>query len=331
MKVTRLNGLKMFDDLPERPVIFIVGPTASGKTDLSIKLADLLDTEIISADSRYFYKGMDIGTDKPSPEELKRIKHHMIDIANLDETVSVAQFKDRAAQIISELHHQKKIPVVVGGTGLYVHALLKNWSMPELEADQQLRDELEKYADLYGKKRLYDFLSKVDPVSAEAIDYQNVRRTIRAVEVILKTGKTFSSQRNKNELIYSTKMIGILWDRNTLYERIDKRIDAMIAGGLVDEVKRIKQEGFSKNLPAMSAIGYREIADYLDGTITLDEAIMMMRRNSRTFVRRQSNWFKVDDPTIRWFDGRNLDITEVWQYLRSEYGWTLPRSKQTHI
>lgn len=308
----------------EQPVIFIIGPTASGKTSLSIQLAKRFDSEIISADSRYFYRKMDIGTAKPSNEELGKVKHYLIDIADPDETVSVAEFKQTVTEIISTLHQRKKIPFVVGGTGQYIHAIIKNWKMPEIEADQKLRTILEKFAEEHGKLRLFEFLEKFDPDSARIIDYRNVRRTIRAVEVMLKTGQKFSTQRSKESSPFSKKIIGIHWTREVLYQRIDQRIEMMIENGFIDEVRTLLELNYSPKLPSMSAIGYREIVAFIRGEITLDEAIVLMKRNSREYVRRQANWFKVNDPEIKWFEGNNLNLLNIVDYLISEHGWIRP-------
>ncbi|PKO07675.1 MAG: tRNA (adenosine(37)-N6)-dimethylallyltransferase MiaA [Chloroflexi bacterium HGW-Chloroflexi-3] len=308
----------------KKPVIFIVGPTASGKTDLSVQLATILNTEIISADSRYFYRMMDIGTAKPDAEEMANIKHHMIDIADPDKTISVAIFKQQVTEIIANMHQETKIPIVVGGTGQYVHAILHNWEMPELKSDQQLRELLENYAEQFGKLKLYEFLQKVDPEAAKIIDFRNLRRTVRAIEVMLKTGHRFSEQRRKNASIYTQKIIGISWDRVGLYQRIDDRIDKMIENGVIEEVRRLLDFGYSSNLPSMSAIGYRELAGYVQGENTLDEAVILMKRNSRTYVRRQANWFKANDPNIVWFEGDELDSRKVIEYIQSESGWIQP-------
>lgn len=305
----------------EQPVIFVVGPTASGKTGLSVQLAKFFGSEVISADSRYFYRKMNIGTAKPYEEELDSVKHYMIDIAEPDETLSVAEFKQMVTEIISKIHQQKKIPIVVGGTGQYIHALLNNWGMPEIESDHKLRNILENYAKLYGKMRLFEFLEKFDPDSARIIDYRNLRRTIRAVEVMLKTGQKFSDQRSKKASPYSKKIIGIHWNREVLYQRIDDRIEMMIKNGFIDEVRLLLDLGYSTDIPSMSAIGYREIAAFIHGEISLDEACVLMRRNSRQYVRRQANWFKENDPEIKWFDGESLEIRHVVNYLISDQNW----------
>lgn len=308
----------------QKPVIFIVGPTASGKTNLSIKLAITLNTEIISADSRYFYRKMDIGTAKPDANELANIKHHMIDIANPDETISVAIFKQQVTEIITNMHQESKIPIIVGGTGQYIHAILHNWEMSELASDKRLREILENYATLYGKLKLYEFLQKIDPEAAKIIDFRNLRRTVRAIEVIMKTGHRFSEQRRKEASIYNQKIIGIRWDRSILYQRIDHRIETMIQNGFIEEVRRLLDLGYSSDLPSMSAIGYRELAGYIKGENTLDEAIMLMKRNSREYVRRQANWFKANDPNIKWFEGDELDYRKIVDYIKSETGWIKP-------
>jgi tRNA dimethylallyltransferase len=307
-----------------KPVIFIVGPTASGKTNLSIQLAKVLNTEIISADSRYFYRHMNIGTAKPVLSEMDGVIHHMIDIVEPDETLSVAVFKEMVEEKISTIHKSRQIPLIVGGTGQYIHSILKNWEMPEIEADYPLRKFLEDYAKEFGKQKLYSFLDKVDPVGAGLIDYHNVRRTIRAVEVMMKTGYKFSDQRKSNKSPYSMKIIGINWDRQELYKRIDQRIEVMLENGLIEEVKKLLTLGFTKELPSMSAIGYREIAAYINEEISLDEAKILMRRNSRTYVRRQANWFKENDPTIKWFDAKRLDVPNIIEYLHSDTGWLIP-------
>ncbi|PKO10700.1 MAG: tRNA (adenosine(37)-N6)-dimethylallyltransferase MiaA [Chloroflexi bacterium HGW-Chloroflexi-2] len=308
----------------EKPVIFIVGPTASGKTTLSIQLATILNTEVISADSRYFYRMMDIGTAKPDENEMGNIKHHMINIADPDETISVAVFKEQVTEIIAKMHQESKIPIVVGGTGQYIHAILHNWEMPELESDHELRELLENYAERFGKLKLYEFLQKVDPEAAKIIDFRNLRRTVRAIEVMLKTGYRFSEQRKQQASCYSQKIIGIRWDRSVLYQRIDGRIEKMIENGFIEEVRRLIDLGYSSKLPSMSAIGYRELAGYIQGENSLEEAIILMKRNSRTYVRRQSNWFKDNDPNIKWFESDGLDYRIVVDYIKSEGGWIKP-------
>lgn len=315
----------MWDREFPKPVLFLVGPTASGKTRLSLDVAGYLQTEIISADSRYFYRNMNVGTAKPTIEERNKIPHHLIDVAEPNETISVAEFKDRVENIITSLHERQKIPIVVGGTGQYIHSIIHNWSMPQIEPDQNLRLVLEEYSFKNGKEKLHNFLQKIDPEASRFIDYQNVRRTIRAIEVILKTGKKFSDLRQSSLSTYSYKIFGIHWDREELYKRIDTRIDEMMENGFIEEVINLQKKGYTSKTPAMSAIGYREILYYLHGHCTLPEAITLMRRNTRQFVRRQANWFKANDPSIRWFDGKNLHSQEVIRFLNSDEGWIKPK------
>jgi tRNA dimethylallyltransferase len=196
--------------------------------------------------------------------------------------------------------------------------------MPELESDHELRELLENYAERFGKLKLYEFLQKVDPEAAKIIDFRNLRRTVRAIEVMLKTGYRFSEQRKQQASCYSQKIIGIRWDRSVLYQRIDGRIEKMIENGFIEEVRRLIDLGYSSKLPSMSAIGYRELAGYIQGENSLEEAIILMKRNSRTYVRRQSNWFKDNDPNIKWFESDGLDYRIVVDYIKSEGGWIKP-------
>jgi tRNA dimethylallyltransferase len=288
---------------PKLPLILIVGPTAVGKTELAIQLAERLNGEIISADSRLFYRGMDIGTAKPSREELLRVPHYLIDIVNPDETLSLAVFQQKAKDIIADIHARGKLPFLVGGTGQYVRAVTQGWTPPEVTADERLRDELEKLKDEKGANWLHDRLAQVDPESAQKIDARNVRRTIRALEVILATGRKFSKQRGQSDSPYHLITIGLTRPRPELYERVDQRIDAMFANGFVDEVKGLlaAPRGYLPTLPSMSAIGYRECIRVVNDEWNIEQAKVEIRRATRIFVRRQANWFKESDPNIIWF------------------------------
>ncbi len=283
------------------PLILIVGPTAVGKTEIAIQLAERLNGEIVSADSRLFYRGMDIGTAKPSREEQARAPHHLIDIANPDETLSLAVFQQKATEAIAEIHARNKLPFLVGGTGQYIRAVTQGWNPPEVKPNEQLRNELEREKDENGIDWLHDKLRRLDPDAAEKIDPRNFRRTIRALEVIMTTGKKFSEQRGQNESPYRLITIGLTRPREELYRRVDERIESMYANGLMDEVKSLIAHGYSPSLPTMSAIGYRECVQALEGQITVEEAKQLARRATRVFVRRQANWFKESDPNILWF------------------------------
>jgi tRNA dimethylallyltransferase len=295
----------------KHPLVLIVGPTAVGKTELAIQLAEKLNGEIISADSRLFYRGMDIGTAKPSRAELARVPHFLIDIVNPDETLSLAVFQQKAKDIIADIHGRGKLPFLVGGTGQYVRAVTQGWTPPEVTADERLRDVLEKLKEERGLEWLHDRLAQLDPEAAVKIDARNVRRTIRALEVILTTGRKFSDQRGQVDSPYHLITIGLTRPRPELYQRVDERIDAMFANGFVDEVKGLLEKGYSPTLPSMSAIGYRECVSVAKGLLTEDQAKVEMRRVTRIFVRRQANWFKESDPNIMWFgmeDGVGKDI-----------------------
>jgi tRNA dimethylallyltransferase len=294
----------------KQPLILIVGPTAVGKTELAIQLAEQLSGEIISADSRLFYRGMDIGTAKPSKAELARISHHLIDIVDPDETLSLAVFQQKAQGIITEIHSRKKLPFLVGGTGQYIRAVTEGWTPPKVTPNESLRDVLEKLKEERGINWLHDKLRGLDPTSADKIDARNYRRTIRALEVIFTTGRKFSEQRGQGNSPYHLISIGLTRPREELYRRVDERIDMMFANGFIDEVKSLLSQGYSPDLPSMSAIGYRECAKVAKGELTIEQARAEMKRVTRSFVRRQANWFKESDPQIRWFNPGNQNVIE---------------------
>jgi len=283
------------------PLLVLVGPTAVGKTELSIQLAGRLGGEIVSADSRLFYRGMDVGTAKPSREEQERAPHHLIDVADPDESWSLALFQQRAQEAIASIYARRKLPLLVGGTGQYIRAVTRGWRPPEVRPDERLRAELERLGNEKGKEWLHSRLAQLDPQGAARIDLRNLRRTVRALEVILATGRRFSEQRSQGDSPYDLLMIGLKLPRPELYARIDARIEAMFRTGLLDEVRRLLAKGYSSDLPAMSGIGYRECCQVLAGQMTQEQAKAEMRRLTRIFVRRQANWFKETDPQIHWF------------------------------
>lgn len=302
--------------IPQKPaLILIVGPTAVGKTELAIRLAEKLNSEIISADSRLFYKGMDVGTAKPSREELAHVPHHLIDIVNPDETLSLAIFQQKASGIIADIHARNKLPFLVGGTGQYVRAVTEGWTPPEVVPNVKLRDELEKMKEERGAKWLHDKLGSLDEEAASNIDARNYRRTIRALEVIFATGRKFSAQRGQGESPYRLISIGLTRPREELYRRVDERIDLMFANGFIDEVKGLIAQGYSAELPGMSAIGYRECICVIKGELTIEQAKTEMKRITRVFVRRQGNWFKESDPNIHWFHPDQEE--EVEKFIRN--------------
>jgi tRNA dimethylallyltransferase len=282
-------------------VIMIVGPTAVGKTDLAISIAKSVNAEIISADSRLFYKGMDIGTAKPTPEQQAQMQHYLVDVAEPNEIWSLSMFQSECQQLINEIHQRGKLPMLVGGTGQYFRALVEGWEIPASEPDHSMRDVLERMGNEIGAEALYEKLQLLDPKAAEKIDPQNLRRTVRALEVIFLTGEKFSAQRRKSDPHYNFWIIGLTRPRPELYERIDERIELMFTNGLVEETKKLLDSGIAAENPNMSAIGYREVAQYIRGEISLGEAKMLMKRKTREFVRRQANWFKLEDPNIHWY------------------------------
>ena len=302
------------------PLVLIVGPTAVGKTELSIQLAERLNGEIVSVDSRLFYRGMDIGTAKPTRQEQARVPHHLIDIADPDEILSLAVFQQKARETIADIYTRNKIPFLVGGTGQYVRAVTEGWSPPEVEPDERLRRELEKMKEERGTYWLYEKLKQLDPVAAEKIDARNYRRTIRALEVILRTGRRFSEQQGQRQSPYRLITIGLTRPRPELYERLDQRIEAMFASGFLEEVKRLLAKGYSPSLPALSAIGYREGIRVVNGELTEEQAKAEMRRLTRIFVRRQANWFKESDPNIKWFRVHEGIVDEIESYIRNAIG-----------
>jgi len=287
----------------KKPVVLIlIGPTAVGKTDLSIELAQTLHCEIISADSRLFYRGMDIGTAKPTVEQQQMVPHHLIDIAEPDQVISLSIFQQMALQQIAEIGGRGKIPLIVGGTGQYIKAITEGWEIPPQEPDERLRSAIEKWGGKIGVASLHQKLAIIDPAAAQKIEYQNIRRTVRALEVIFLTGKRFSEQKQKKTPQFNFWMIGLNCPRVELYARIDERIEKMFAEGLVEETEKLLALGFDSANPNLSAIGYREVGEYLAGKTSLADAKAMMKKKTREFVRRQANWFKLSDPSIHWYE-----------------------------
>lgn len=316
MQLPEIDQTPQMDDHTTRPpIVVILGPTGVGKTELSLQLAERLNGEIISADSRLLYRGMDIGTAKPSREEQARVPHHLIDVADPDEIWSLAQFQKEALSAIEHIHQRRKLSFLVGGTGQYIHAITKGWQIPEVEPNPGLRQALERWALEVTPLGLHERLACLDPQAAQVIDYRNVRRTIRALEVILSTGRRFSAQRSRGTSPYDILQIGLNRPRAELYTRIDQRIHRMLDQGLIEEVRGLFKRGYSPNLPSMSAIGYYEIGMFVLGKMSLEEAILVMKRRTRVFVRRQANWFKLNDPEIHWFELDHQGLQEVEQTI----------------
>lgn len=275
-------------------VIAIVGATASGKTAYSIELAKQIDGEIISADSRLVYKGFDIGTAKPTPKEMDGVSHYMIDIVEPEFDYSAGLYKKEATAIIEKILSKGKTPIIVGGTGLYIDILLKNFDLPEIEANKQLRLELNKLS----KTELFEKLEGLDKNAASSIDPNDRKKVIRAIEIITKTGKSLDSSRGINESKYDIEWIGKNFERKILYERINKRVDMMVEEGLLTETKQLlEKHGRIPNL--VNTIGYREIIGYLDNLYSLEDALELLKKNTRNYAKRQLTWFRKNDE-IKW-------------------------------
>jgi tRNA dimethylallyltransferase len=287
---------------PVSNLLTLVGPTAVGKTSFSLHLAETLDGEIVSADSRLFYRGMDIGTAKPTAEDRARVPHHLINIADPDETVGLAEFQEKAYAAIDDILARYRLPLLVGGTGQYVRAVIEGWRIPRVPPDAVLRAELEAGAERKGHEALHGRLTRIDPVAAAKIDPRNVRRVIRALEVCTITGRPISEQQGKWPPPYRIKQIGLTMEREALYARADARIAAMMAAGLEDEVRRLVEAGYGWDLPAMSGLGYVQFKPCFEGEATLEQVVEEIKRATRRFIRHQYNWFRPSDPAIQWFD-----------------------------
>jgi len=303
------------------PLVVIVGPTGVGKTKLAFEVACQLDGEIISADSRLFYRGMDIGTAKPSSDMRAQICHHLIDFAEPQETVSIKIFQQKVEQCIQDIFTRQRLPILVGGTGQYIWSIVEGWSIPPQKPDVRIRSVLLDWEKEISPKEIHEKLRLIDPEAADKIDYRNIRRTLRALEVILGTGRLFSEQRRKIGANYSIKMIGITMPRPQLYQQIDLRIEQMMESGLIAEVESLLAKGLLSDLPSMSAIGYREVIEFIKGDISSDEAVQLIKRRTRQLVRRQANWFKLNDPRIHWFSSSSQLVEEVVNFIKSDKGW----------
>lgn len=280
------------------PLLVIVGPTAVGKTALSLALARRFDGEVISADSRLFYRGMDIGTAKPTAAERGEVPHHLIDIRTPAETISLGEYQKMAYAAIAAVHRRGRLPILVGGTGQYVSAVIEGWGIPRVPPQPRLRAALERL----GEGELNRWLQALDPAAAAKIHPHNLRRVIRALEVTLAAGRPISELQRRRPPAYDILIIGLDAGRDTLYERIDRRVDEMLAQGLLEEVRRLRDAGYGWRLPAMSALGYRQLGAYLHGELSLEEAVERIKYETHRFVRQQYTWFRRDDPRIHWFD-----------------------------
>ncbi len=282
-------------------VIVIIGPTCSGKTNLAITLAQKLNTEIISADSRQIYKYLDIGTAKPTNSELAAVKHHFINLLEPNEVFNAGRFVDEAEIVISRLHSEKKIPIVAGGTGLYIKSLIDG-IINTVDSDAELREQLLEKRKLFGNEFLYEELKKVDPKSAATMLPQNWKRVIRALEVYYISGKPIWQhfEEQYHQPGYNFLQFGLDWERSVLYKRIEERVELMINNGLIDEVSSLLRMGYLKDINSLNSVGYKEIISFLENEISLDRAVELIKRNTRRYAKRQLTWFKADS-RIHWF------------------------------
>lgn len=285
------------------PLICIVGPTAVGKTEIAIQLAQHLDAEIVSLDSRQIYRGMDIGTAKPTPEQQRAVPHHLIDCVDVDQTFSVAEYQRLADTAIAEIRGREKRAMAVGGAGLYFRGIIDGlFDGPG--ADAEIRAKLQREVDEHGNVALHERLRRCDPETANRVHPNNLVRVIRALEIYELTGKPISAlqqQWKMNEPRYPFRAFGLNMPRETLYQRIEERVDRMVEAGLIEEVKGLLDQGCPRNCVAMQSFGYKELIDYLDRNRTLDEAIALLKQNTRRFAKRQLTWFR-NDPRIEWLD-----------------------------
>lgn len=293
-------------------LVAIVGPTAIGKSSLALELGRTFGGEIINADSRQVYRYMDIGTAKPTLEERAVVPHHLIDVVNPDQDFSLALYQSKVRKIIDDIQRRRKPALLVGGSGLYVWAILEGWRIPAVPPDHVMRQELEARAQSEGVKALYEELKQLDPDAAERIDPRNVRRLIRAIEVS-RQGKPFSRLQGKEPFVNSL-VIGLTTDRTDLYQRIDARVDSMMEKGLLTEVEGLITKGYGFDLPSMSGLGYKQIGMFLQGEIDLPTAIQQIKGNTHRFARHQYNWFRLQDERIHWFDIRK-EIKQAVQDL----------------
>ncbi len=294
-----------------KPLVVIAGPTACGKTALSVRLAKMLGSSVISADSMQVYKLMNIGTAKPTLEEMQGVKHYLIDELYPDEPFSVAEFQSRALAYAQEVHRQERLPVVAGGTGFYINALTNDTSFESADADQDYRAGLYKLAEQEGNQRLHEMLRQVDPVAAETIHFNNVKRVVRALEFFNTTKTKISSHNEANRLKKGGDIVVLYRQRQILYDGINRRVDRMIDDGLIDEVDSLLRMGYPPSLQSMQGIGYKEVVTYLQGEVSREEAVERIKINSRHYAKRQLTWFKHQT------DGLWIDVDEEVDVLKS--------------
>ncbi len=290
--------------MEQKKLVILGGPTAVGKSDISVKLAKKIGGEVISADSMQVYKGCDIGSAKLSPEEMEGVPHYLIDVLDPTEEFDVARFQQMAKEALETIYSHGHIPILVGGTGFYIQALLYDIDFSEQEKDAACREQLKQYADEHGEKALHEKLAQVDPEAAEAIHPHNVKRVIRALEYYQQSGEKISAhnkQEREKKSPYDFRYFVLTDDRERLKARIDARVDQMIEDGLVEEVRKIKEAGCKEDMTSMQGLGYKEILDYLNGACSLEEAVCRIKQSTRRYAKRQLTWFR-REPDVIWID-----------------------------
>jgi len=301
--------LKECDEEEKPAIVAVIGPTASGKTALSIPLAKEINGEIISADSRQIYKHMDIGTDKIHESQMQGVHHHLIDIVDPAERFSLSDYKRLAIKSINEIHRRKKVPIICGGTGLYINAIIQDYQVPPVPPDYDLRQKLARYYEEKGAEALHAILKEHDPKGAERVHPNNVVYVIRAIEI------TMAGHKKKavaGEPEFKVFTIGISWPREILYERINKRVDELMGNGLLNEVKTLLMKGYNEKMSSMSSLGYTELIEFLKGNVTLEEAVEKIKKDTRNYCKRQLTWFR------RYKNAHWIDGSELKSYLSKE-------------
>ncbi len=293
------------------PLVVILGPTAAGKTGLAIQLAQALNGEIIGADSRQIYRYMDIGTAKPTPEQQQQATHHLIDVVDPDQNLGLAQYQRLAYAAIDAVHLRQRLPLLVGGTGQYITAVIEGWSIPEVPPNPALRDELESFAAAHGSEALHHRLQQIDPAAASAIHHRNIRRVVRALEVHAETGLPISQLQRKQPPPYAIIQYGLTLERDRLYARADLRLEQMMAQGFLEEVQHLLDMGYDRTLPSMSGLGYDQLAAHLQGECSLEEAVQTTRTATHDFIRRQITWFRGHNGGIQWLDAEQTEAAGV--------------------
>jgi tRNA dimethylallyltransferase len=299
------------------PLVVLVGPTAVGKTELSLRLCEQVGGEVVSADSRQIYRGMDIGTAKATPAEQARVRHHLLDLRRPDQVLTVAEYQQLAYAAIDAIHGRGRVPFLVGGSALYVRAVTAGLRIPQVPPDSVLRSRLEEELARDGLAPLAARLQQIDPATAGQIDLRNPRRVLRALEIMLITGQSKIALEGAEPPPYRMLQIGLTRERGALHRRIDARVEQMVAGGLIEETKQLLAAGYAPNLPAMTSLGYREMIAYLEGRITLAQAVQRIQIETHRFVRHQMTWFR-KLPGLHWFD---IDETNVGVIEAFTGGW----------